>query len=78
MSKSTKLRLELSALQLAFLVTGKLLIGVGAGLAFASHIWYAQPYWFVWVLLGAIVLVPTLIGLLVVEKDAFVRVQKSR
>jgi len=51
---------EISTLHFLFLVTSKLLIGIGIGLVIATHYYFIQPYWYLWVIVGVVLLIPTL------------------
>lgn len=46
------IRREISILDYLMLTTGKVLVGIGIGIVFVSHFFYAQPYWFVWIIAG--------------------------
>jgi hypothetical protein len=58
---------EISLLQFLLMTTSKLLIGIGLGLIIATNFWYAQPYWFLLIIIGAIILLPTLYSLMRIE-----------
>ena len=67
MASAETIKKELSLLHVTLLTTGKLLMGIGIGIGIASHIFYAQPYWYVFILLGALVLLPVLYHILKAE-----------
>ena len=58
---------EVSLIHFLLLTTGKLMIGIGIGLMIASHYWYVQPYWFLVLILGLVILIPLLYRLMRAE-----------
>ena len=60
MPNKNLIKKEISALHFLFLTTGKLLIGIGIGLVVATHYYFIQPYWYLWVIVGVVLLIPTL------------------
>ena len=62
--KKKLIKKEISLLHFLLLATSKLLIGIGIGLIISSYFWYAQPYWFILILIGAAILIPTLLFLM--------------
>jgi len=62
-TKKALLKKEISAIHWLFLITGKLLVGVGIGIILATHVWFVQPYWYFLLLLGLIVVGLTLYNL---------------
>lgn len=67
---------EVSVLNFLLLTTSKLLIGIGLGLIIASHYWFAQPYWYLIILVGAIILIPTLYKLTAAEEKEEIVLKK--
>jgi hypothetical protein len=67
---------EVSVLHFLLLTTSKLLIGIGLGLMIASHYWFAQPYWYLIILVGAIILIPTLYKLMAAEEKEEIVLKK--
>ena len=65
--KKKIIKKEISLIHFLLLTTSKLLIGVGIGLMIATHYWYVQPYWFILILIGAIILLPILYYLMMTE-----------
>ncbi len=61
------IRKEISVLQFILLLTSKLMIGVGIGLVLASYYLYLQPLWMIIIILGLLVLMPTLYFLMKAE-----------
>jgi hypothetical protein len=51
---------EISVLHFLLLATSKLLIGIGIGLVIATHYWFIQPLWFLMIITGGAILIPTL------------------
>ncbi|MGM5484199.1 MAG: hypothetical protein ACQER9_04775 [Nanobdellota archaeon] len=68
MKRKKLLKKEMSVLHFILMTTGKLLIGIGIGLVVATNFWFAQPYWYFIILIGAIILLPTLYSLFMVEE----------
>ena len=68
---------EISLLQFLLMTTSKLLIGIGLGLIIATNFWYAQPFWFILIIAGAIILIPTLYSLMRIEGKKEIRLMKS-
>lgn len=56
----TLIKREVKVIHFIFLLTGKILFGIAIGLIFATKFWYAQPYWYLIILLAAGILIPTL------------------
>ena len=67
---------EISVLDFLLLTTSKLLIGVGIGLVIATHYYYVQPYWYLLVIFGAIILILTLYNLMKIEEVEEIRLKK--
>jgi hypothetical protein len=55
---------EIRVVHFLLLTTSKILIGVGIGLVLASYFWFAQPYWYFFILIGALILIPMLMVLM--------------
>lgn len=70
--------LGLSRMQLTLLLTGKLILGVGFGVVIASHFYYAQPYWFILVLIGVLLIYPVLFSLYRFEQRSLSEEKKSQ
>jgi hypothetical protein len=68
---------ELSVLDFLLLTTSKLLIGIGIGIIVATHFWFAQPYWYILIIAGAAILIPTLYCLMVVEEKKEISLKKK-
>jgi amino acid transporter len=78
MAKDKKLiKKEISALHWLFLTTSKLMIGIGIGMIFATYIWSAQPYWYLLILLGALILAITLYTLAKAEEKEEIVLKKK-
>lgn len=65
--KKKLLQREIQTLDWTILVTAKILTGIGIGLLIATTFWYAQPYWYVFILAGGILLLLVLYRLLQAE-----------
>lgn len=61
---------EMTHLQASLLVAGKLLLGVGIGVAFSYGFSWMQPYWFVFFSVG--------LALLLVTGYSMVHLQKAK
>lgn len=68
---------EISAIHWLLLTTSKLLIGIGIGVIFATHFWYAQPYWYLIIIIGVIILIPTLYSLMKMEDKEEIILKKK-
>ena len=68
---------EISTLHFLFLVTSKLLIGIGIGLVIATHYYFIQPYWYLWVIVGVVLLIPTLNYLMKEESQEELKLKKK-
>ena len=68
---------EISAIHWLFMITGKLLIGIGIGVLIATHYWHAQPYWFLMILVGAAILIPTLLSIMKIEEKEELKLSKE-
>lgn len=67
---------EISAVHWLLLTTSKLLIGIGIGIIIATHFWVAQPYWYLIILVGAVILIPTLYNLVKLEGKEEIKLKK--
>ena len=76
MADKKTIKKEISVVHWLLLTTSKLLIGIGIGLIIATHFWYAQPYWYLLILLGAVILIPTLYNLMKIEKREEIQLKK--
>jgi hypothetical protein len=80
MAKTTKkpfLKREITFLHFMLLATSKLLIGIAIGLILASSVWFVQPYWYLILIVGALILIPTLYVLMQDEKSEEDRLKKE-
>ncbi len=68
---------EISVIHYFLLTTSKLLIGMGIGALVATHFWFAQPYWYLLIILGAAMLVPTLYFLMKAEVKEELKLRKK-
>jgi len=68
---------EISALHFLFLATSKLLIGIGIGLVIATHYYFIQPYWYLWIIVGVILLAPTLYYLMKEESQEELKLKRK-
>ena len=69
MTSKKLIKKEIKAIHWTLLVTSKLLIGIGIGMVIASHFWHSQPYWFIVLIIGATILIPTLYHLTRIEAE---------
>lgn len=68
---------EISVIHFILLLISKLLIGMGLGIIIASQFWHAQPYWYILIIVGAIILIPTLYTLMKCEVKEEVKLKKK-
>jgi ABC-type microcin C transport system permease subunit YejE len=68
---------EVSVLHFLLLTTSKVLIGIGIGLIIATYFWFAQPYWYLLILIGAAILIPTLYNLMKAEEKEEITLEKK-
>jgi hypothetical protein len=68
---------EISVVHWLLLTTSKLLIGIGIGVIIATHFWYAQPYWYLIIIIGALILIPTLYDLMKFESKEEIILEKT-
>ena len=70
------IRREISLLHFLLLLTSKLLIGAGIGMIIATHYFYAQPYWYLAIIAGALILAFTLYNLMKAEAKEEIELEK--
>lgn len=71
------IRKEISVLQFILLFTGKVMIGVGIGIALASYYLYLQPLWVIIIMVGLLILLPTLYFLTKLEAKEEIILKKK-
>ena len=75
--KKSFIKTEISIIHFLFLITSKLLIGIGLGVLLVTKVWFAQPYWYIIVLLGVLILIPSLYYLMKVEAKKEINLRKK-
>lgn len=71
------LKKEITLLHYLILSTSKLLIGIGVGIAIASYYFFFQPYWYVLIIIGALMLFFMLYFLMKAEVNEEIKLEKK-
>ena len=71
------IRREVSLVHFLLLTTSKILIGVGIGIAFATRVYYVQPYWYLIILAGVMVMAPILYDLMKAETKEELKLKRK-
>ncbi|MGM5488845.1 MAG: hypothetical protein ACQESG_07900 [Nanobdellota archaeon] len=77
MARKKLIKKEVTALHWLFLTTSKLLIGIGIGVIIATQFYFAQPYWYLIIIFGALIMVPTLYHLTLLEEKKEMKLKKK-
>ena len=75
--KKKIIKKEISILHFLVMTTSKLLIGIGLGILIVNYYWFLHPYWYIIILIGSLILIPTLYYLTITEEKEEIKLKKE-